>query len=160
MTIRPATLDDAALISALNDDVQRLHHERYPDLFKSPSPETFPAEHVAGLLADPNTILLIALEGDAPVGYLYAEIRRRPESALRYAMEVVYINHISVKPEAQGRGHGKQLIEAACAIARQEGIQRAALDVWAFNTAAHHAFEQYGFADFNHVMWKELDEKP
>jgi hypothetical protein len=43
MEVRLATLNDAEIISALNAEVQTVHAEALPHLFKATSPEAFPA---------------------------------------------------------------------------------------------------------------------
>ena len=53
MDIRLATLKDAEIIAALNAEVQQIHTDALPHLFKPPSEETFPASLVRQLLADP-----------------------------------------------------------------------------------------------------------
>lgn len=157
MKTRKATLADAGLISALNDDVQRIHAEALPDLFKPPSLETFSIGTVAELLDTPDQYFLIGEEDGEPVGYIFAEVIRREESELRYPMTMMYIHHISVKPEIRGKGFGSQLIEAVASLAREQGIERLALDVWAFNRKARAAFAGCGFEEYNIRMWKRLE---
>jgi hypothetical protein len=52
--VRRATNDDAAQIALLNVDVQRIHADAHPWLFKQPGPETFTPPDAAALLAKPN----------------------------------------------------------------------------------------------------------
>ena len=90
MDIRLATLNDAESIAALNAEVQHVHADALPHLFKPPSEETFPASLVRQLLADPNTYIFIASANDAPVGYLYGQILRRAETSLHYAWDPTF----------------------------------------------------------------------
>ena len=107
MQVRLATLNDAEFISLLNADVQKLHADALPRLFKPPSNETFPASSVIELLNDPNNYFFIGqIDGEA-IGYVYAEIRSVPETTLRYAMTQVYIHHISISPRHQPRAMAK-----------------------------------------------------
>ncbi len=156
MDIRQATIDDAETISELNADVQKVHADALPHLFKPPSKDGLPAAEVASLIQTPNHFFYLALEDDCPVGYLWAEVRRMPETPFRYAWDYVYVNHISLRPEARSKGYGKQLLEAAANLARQQGIATLALDVWSFNTRAHAAFESFGFQNFNERMWMQV----
>jgi RimJ/RimL family protein N-acetyltransferase len=48
-------------------------------------------------------------------------------------------------PEYRGRGLGRRLAEAAVAAARERGMERIALEVFASNTRAIALYERLGF---------------
>ena len=156
MDIRLATLKDGENIAALNAEVQQVHTDALPHLFKPPSEETFPASHVRQLLADPNTYIFIASVNGAPVGYLYAQIIRRAETSLRYAWDRLYIHHISVNQAYQRHGVGQALIHAVVRTAQAQGIATIALDVWSSNTKARAFFAAQGFTVYQETMWLPL----
>ena len=156
MQVRLATINDAEFISLLNADVQKLHADALPHLFKPPSNETFSASTVIKLLNEPNSYFFIGyIEGQA-IGYIYAEIRSVPETTSRYAMTQVYIHHISISPRYQHKGYGERLIQAVKALAHDKGITTIALDVWSFNTNARAFFAKQGFTVFNERLWTEI----
>jgi ribosomal protein S18 acetylase RimI-like enzyme len=159
MEIRLATPQDAEIISALNEEIQKLHAEALPHLFKPPSPETFPAKLVRQLLADPTTSIFIAYSSGTPVGYIYTQIIRRKETSLFYAYDRLYIHHISVNQAYQRHGVGQALLQAAVGLAREHGISTLALDVWSFNTQAQAFFASQGFTVYNENMWLHLSEQ-
>src|SRR5689334_25369020 len=97
--IRRATAADASAVSSLNADVQRMHAEALPWRFKPPGAATFPPEAAAALIAKPESIFFIADVASEPVGYIYAEVIRRAETPFQYALELVYIHHISVRSD-------------------------------------------------------------
>jgi ribosomal protein S18 acetylase RimI-like enzyme len=156
MDIRLATPNDAESIAALNAEVQQVHADALPHLFKPPSEETFPASLVRQLLAEPNTYIFIASENGAPVGYIYAQIIRRAETSLRYAWDRLYIHHLSVNQAAQRQGVGQSLIQAVVRVAKAHGIATIALDVWALNTKARSFFAAQGFTVYQETMWLHL----
>jgi GNAT superfamily N-acetyltransferase len=157
MRIRPANKNDADGISRLNGDVQKLHADALPRLFKPPSPEVFPPSVIQEWLDDPNTYVFIAELDNQPVGYIYAEIWDQPENSWRYARRTVYIHHITVMPEYQTKGYGAQLMGAVKDLAREKSIPTIALDVWSFNKKARTFFTNQGFTNYNERMWLELD---
>ena len=159
MDIRLATLQDAESIAALNAEVQHVHADALPHLFKPPSEETFPAALVHQLLADPHTSIFIASVNGAPVGYIYAQILRRAETSLRYAWDRLYIHHIAVYPAYQRHGVGQALIQAVVRVAQAHGIATMALDVWTFNTQARAFFAAQGFTVYQETMWLPLDRQ-
>ncbi len=156
MDVRLANLNDAEIISALNTAVQTVHAEALPHLFKPTSPETFPASFVRQLLADPDTCIFIGSLHGEPIGYIYAQIIKRSETALRHAWERVHIHHISVHRTQQRMGCGHALIQAVVQFAKAHGITTMTLDVWSFNAQARSFFATQGFTVYNEDMWLDI----
>lgn len=155
--IRRATTEDVAALSLLNGDVQKLHADALPHIFKQPSAATFPAATIRELMANPNNVFFMAIAGDGEaVGYAWAEIRRRPEDAAQFARNSVMVHHISVQPAQQHHGHGERLMAAVKALAKAEGIATVMLDTWSFNTEALGFFERHGCSIFNYRLWTEV----
>jgi ribosomal protein S18 acetylase RimI-like enzyme len=155
MEIRRATASEAGIVAQLNREVQQLHAEALPHLFKPPSGAAFPPDAFARLVADEDIQILIGWLGDTPVGYVYAEFVRRAENAFRHALQLCYIQQISVDRPYHRRGYGEQLIGAVVELARARGVARIELDVWAFNHNARGFFARQGFAVFNERMYLE-----
>ena len=105
--IRSATAADAEIIATLNVDVQNLHAEALPHIFKSVSDGEFAKAYIAEQLAKPNHFFFLANLDGEDVGYIFARIVRRPENAYMHAWNFVYIDQISVKPAHQGKGSAK-----------------------------------------------------
>ncbi len=153
MIVRRANPADAETVSALNADVQAIHAKAMPWRFKPPGPDTFPPSMAAALLANAGNVVFIAeIEGVA-AGYAYAEIVRRAETSFHFADELVYLHHISVRPEFERHGVGGALIGAVRAAAREAGIDGLALDVWTFNETARVFFHRHGFVAYNERLW-------
>jgi GNAT superfamily N-acetyltransferase len=153
MEIRRATASEAGVVAQLNREVQQLHAEALPHLFKPPSGDAFPPDAFARLVGDEDTHILIGWVGETPIGYIYAEFVRRAENAFRHALELCCIQQISVEQVYQKRGYGEQLIGKVVELARARGIARIELDVWAFNQNARGFFARQGFAVFNERMY-------
>jgi ribosomal protein S18 acetylase RimI-like enzyme len=151
--VRLAGEADAALLSSLNADVQALHAEALPWLFKQPGPEAFTPADALALLANPDNLIFVAEVGSKPAGYAYAEVVRRAETPLRYAFEEVHLHHISVQPAWRRQGLGEELVDAVRQAARQRGIVLLTLSVWSFNDAARSFFREQGFAFYMERMW-------
>ncbi len=158
LEIRIAGPGDAAILSELNADVQKLHAEALPHLFKPPSGDTFPPEMAAEWISQPANYFFIGRAGGVDIGYIFVEIRSQIENSFRRAMDMVYIHHISIRPEYRQMGYGGELMEAAKSLARQKGIATLALDVWSFNRRAQAFFAAQGFANYNERMWLDLSD--
>jgi GNAT superfamily N-acetyltransferase len=148
MTIRQASPADAATISRLNVPVQQLHADAEPDTFKQPESDAFAAESLREWLAAEDRYFYIAHEGETAVGYIYGEVRRRPENPYTHARAQLYIHQIAVAPAYQGRGYGAQLIRRVRDLADELGIETIALDTWVFNDQARQFFAGQGFTPF------------
>jgi ribosomal protein S18 acetylase RimI-like enzyme len=153
LRVRRARAEDAALVSSLNADVQALHAAALPHRFKSPTAETFPPAEAAELLNNPATLAFIAEIDSVPAGYAYAEKMAQPETSFRHAYEMVYIHHVSVRPQFRRRGVGTALLAAVRTAASDAGLTLIALDVWTFNDVARAFFARHGFTAYNERLW-------
>jgi ribosomal protein S18 acetylase RimI-like enzyme len=153
VTVRRATAADAALVSALNVDVQALHAAAMPWRFKPPGPSTFPPSEAAALIARPGNVVFLAEVGDEPVGYAYGEVIRRPETAFHYAHSSIYLHHISVRPQHRRRQVGAALIAAVRAAGEEFGVDMMTADVWSFNADARAFFRRHGLTPYIERLW-------
>jgi len=153
IVVRRATIDDAALISTLNADVQAIHAAELPWRFKVPGPETFPPSAAASLLGNPNNLVFVADIEAEPAGYAYAEVVRRSETPFHHAFEMIYLHHISVRAAHRRCGVGQSLIDAIRAAGRERGISLVTLDVYTFNAEARAFFRRRGFAPYVERLW-------
>ena len=156
MSIRQALLVDSPLLSSLCMDVQRLHAENHPEIFKMPLHEDFAVAFFEEMLADPSVRVYIAEEDTRALGYIFCKLIERPENPFRFAGRYLDVDQISVRPAAQGKGVGAALIKQAELLARDWNIHSIHLNSWGFNTKAHVFFEKMGFEKFNHRFWKNL----
>ncbi len=151
--IRRATADDAVDIRPLYTMVHELHNSAYPHLFRPLHDELFSPAKIQELIADPDHVFFLAEEGEEIAGYLYMEIRRRPETPHMHAREEIHIHHLSVKPAYRRRGHATRLMVAAKGLMQTLNIPTLTLVTWAFTHDAQAFFEQCGFAPMYHQMW-------
>ena len=156
MKIRQAVSTDDLLLSSLSMDVQRLHAEHHPDIFKTPQSDDFAVQFFNEMLATPLVRIFIAEEDGKALGCVLCKLIEREENPFTVAMHYLLVDQISVRPEAQGKGVGKALIEKVKVLATELNVSRIQLDSWGFNTSAHIFFEKMGFEKFNHRFWRNL----
>jgi ribosomal protein S18 acetylase RimI-like enzyme len=80
--------------------------------------------------------LLLAVEGDAVLGC---------GCLRRLAPEIAEVKRMYLRPEARGRGIGRQLLAGLLDAARQAGYREARLDSGQFMTDAHSLYRAAGF---------------
>jgi ribosomal protein S18 acetylase RimI-like enzyme len=154
MEIRSATPKDSLTLSALCRDVQSLHAEHHPKLFKMAQSDDFAVEFFDEMLATPDVTAYIAEDGGRPLGYILCRLVDRPENAFTYPIRYLLVDQISVRPDAQRKGVGTALLKQAEDFARELGLAKLQLDSWDFNLEAHACFEKFGFEKFNYRFWK------
>lgn len=156
MDIRQANPSDSLLLSTLCFDVQRLHAEHHPDIFKLPPNEDFAKDFFDEILVDQATRIFIAEDNGQALGYVLCKLMERQESPFTYALRYLMIDQISVHPTARGQGIGAALIQQAKEFAKELGVKKIQLDSWDFNVRAHAFFEKQAFQKFMVRFWRAL----
>jgi GNAT superfamily N-acetyltransferase len=157
IAVRLATIDDAGAIARQTADVQRLHQEAEPDIFKPPSAELFPARKLAGLIENPNAIVAVAEAGGKVVGHIYGAVVHRRENEFHQGGAHLYVHQIAVEEGARRQGGGTALLAFVEDQARALGLIAVQIDHWAFNTQAKVFFAACGFAPKRVSLRKRLD---
>lgn len=85
----------------------------------------------AGYLAE------LLCEGAVPIGYFVA----------MQGVDELHLLNVTVAPEHQGRGHGRDLLRAVQGHAAQQGLQRVLLEVRRSNLRAQALYRRLGFAE-------------
>jgi ribosomal protein S18 acetylase RimI-like enzyme len=132
--VRRATPADAAVIGRLLHDF----NTEYDD--PTPGPDRL-AERIRELLAGGDTAVLLA--GAGPDGL--AVLRFRP--ALWSEALECYLAELYVAPPVRGRGLGRALMNAAMALARDEGADHMDLGTAETDVAARALYESLGFSN-------------
>jgi GNAT superfamily N-acetyltransferase len=83
-------------------------------------PAALDAATARRLLAEPNLHLLVAFQGDDPVGFLVAHELPRPFGDPAR----VFVREVRVRAERRREGIGRRLLEALLAIGRERGAGR------------------------------------
>jgi GNAT superfamily N-acetyltransferase len=156
MNTRLATPQDPLILSSLSTDVQRLHAQNHPRIFKMPHSEDFAISFFEEMLDDPMVTIFIAEEDGNAAGCIVCKLVERLDNPFTFAARILLIDQISVRPEARGKGIGAELLKEAESLARQLNVQRIHLDSWDFNLKAHGFFESQGYRKFNFRFWKLL----
>jgi ribosomal protein S18 acetylase RimI-like enzyme len=156
MVLRPATDADLPELLGLNASTQELHAREVPTHFKMPSADAGCAEMLRKMLAEPTACLVVAEEGEAVIGYFFAQEVAREESWVRPALRHFILEHIAVNSPFRRRGIGQALIERFFDEAKLRGIAQAGLSCWSFNGEANRFFRRHGFTELHVRMERNL----
>lgn len=142
LSLRPATLADAALIASIHSSSwQATYRGLLPDAFLDGEVARERAAYWEARLSAPGSerrIVLIAELAGEPAGFVCAE--RQPESAWG-----VLLDNLHARPAYQGLGVGKLLMQAAEDWARAQGELQLYLYVLEGNTPAIGFYERQGW---------------
>jgi len=154
-TIRRATHGDESALVELNSFVQTMHADKVSSLFKKPDPDEISA-WFSGVLGQQNAQIWLAEESGEPVGYVSVSSQERPESPFCRARRFFEIDHISVRPDKQQSGVGRQLMQQILKTAAEQGITDVELSCWCFNEGAQGAFGRLGFSPRWTRFWRSV----
>lgn len=154
--IETASPADTDTLARLNQHVHKLHIEAVPHFFKRPNQQEV-ATFFKELLGKDNWRAFIAYVDDTAVGYVLVTTGERPVNTFSLARRWLYIDQISVEPNWQGQGVGRELMKAALQYAREAGLDNIEVDTWAFNSAAQSFFQSVGFQPKTKRFWMRLE---
>jgi ribosomal protein S18 acetylase RimI-like enzyme len=131
-TIRRSKIEDAAEVRACLDSVAR--ERRFLAMVEAPS-----VDEVAAYIAQPDVVQVVAVDGDAIVGW--ADVRRMRTPGLRHRGAL----GMGVVSGHRRRGIGSRLLTATIEAADTLDIQRLELQVFRSNAPAVRLYETHGF---------------
>ncbi|MGO4193927.1 N-acetyltransferase family protein [Rhizobium sp. YAF28] len=152
---RPADMETLGGFGAL---LVTLHHEldakRFIEAAKS-TPARY-AQFLESELALPETVLLVAEDEGALVGYAYAALEGFDYMSLRGPAGVIH--DLFVDPARRREGVGRMLLEATMAGLKSLGAERFVLSTAYRNKTARSLFAAMGFRPTMVEMTREADQ--
>jgi len=132
--IRRAEKRDIAGVMNLLYQVDAVHHDIRPDLFKGNTTK-YNAQELEDLLDDDSKPIFVYDDGRI-VGHAFCQIIEVKDHHLLEDIKTLYIDDICVDKESRGRHVGKSLYEYVRDYARSVGCRNITLNVWEGNDSA------------------------
>ena len=147
ITVRRARERDIPAIMELLRQVNRVHHEGRPDLFKLTTKYT--AQELCAILGNDQTPVFVAEDGDGRIlGHGFCILQRPENTRLLNDILTLYIDDICVDEAARGQHVGRAIYEHILTYARQQGCYNVTLNVWSCNPGAMGFYEKLGLAPY------------
>ena len=142
--IRRAAKQDVARILELLHQVNMVHYNLRPDLFK-PYTTKYNEQALIALLAD-DTKPVFVFDDEGVLGYAFCQITEVRDHQLLQDIKTLYIDDICVDEAARGRHVGKSLYEYVREYAVSIGCNNITLNVWEGNAAASQFYRSMGMS--------------
>lgn len=150
--IRRAENRDIPGIMKLLVQVDMVHHEGRPDLFKGPATK-YTEEELAGILLDEVTPVFVCVDDNGMVlGHAFCVIENEPGNHVLRKIKTLYIDDICVDENVRGRHIGKRLYEYVIEFARSISCYNVTLNVWSCNPGAEKFYESMGMKPYKTGM--------
>ena len=140
--IRQATPDDIPQIEDLLYQVQKIHSDGRPDLFKS-GEKKYTAEELRALFDDKDRPIYVAVDGSKILGYAFCIFQHNTGHSMQN-ITTLYIDDLCVSKDCRGQSVGSRLYEYVLKLARETGCYNVTLNVWACNDPAKKFYEKCG----------------
>ena len=161
--IRPARAEDIPHLHRLLGQVELIHHEGRPDIFRGPAPAGSPRRkysdgELALILKDENTPVFVYDMGGNVAGYAFTAFKQVEGDNILVDSKTLYIDDICIDETARGTGIGQALYEYAEEFALKNGCSRVELRVWTMNEPALNFYQKMGMKPLYIYMEKQLGE--
>lgn len=145
MNIRRAENKDIPQLDKLLFQVNKVHSDARPDLFK-PGAKKYTDEELKAILANDGTPVFAAVdENENILGYAFCVFESAHSSAMQNR-KTLYIDDLCVDEVCRGQHVGTKLYEYVLDFAKREGCYNVTLNVWALNESARKFYEKCGLA--------------
>ena len=153
--IRRGEEKDLEGIKKLLFQVNQLHADGRPDLFKSGGIKYTDAELRDILSDDSRPVYVYAPEGRV-LGYVFCVFEETAETSSLRPVRTLYIDDLCVDEKARGQQIGRKLYDRAVQLARDSGCGRVTLHAWNFNQKAFGFYEKLGMTPLVTTMEQRL----
>lgn len=144
LKVRRAVVKDIPKILDLLVQVDMVHHNGRPDIFKGPATK-YSAGQLEKIISDSSTPVFVCVDGDDnPLGHAFCIHKQVVGDSVLTDIRTLYIDDICVDSAARGRHVGKTLYDAVIAYAREQGFYNVTLNVWSCNPTALKFYEAMG----------------
>jgi len=140
--IRKANKNDIGRIIELLHQVNMVHHEIRPDLFKSYTTK-YNEQELEALLDNDNNPIFVYDDGEV-LGHAFCQITDVKSHKLLQDAKTLYIDDICVDEKARGKHVGKALYEFVRDYAKSIGCYNMTLNVWEGNDPALSFYKNMG----------------
>ena len=144
MTVRFACEKDIPQMNSLLYQVERVHQQGRPDLFKEGA-KKYTDNELKVMLKDKTKPIFAAVdENDVMKGYAFCVFQEHKGDNVLTDIKTLYIDDLCVDENCRGQHIGSVLYEAVKKFAKEQGCYNVTLNVWECNPSARKFYEKAG----------------
>lgn len=152
MTVRFACEKDIPQMNSLLYQVERVHQQGRPDLFKEGA-KKYTDNELKVMLKDKTKPIFAAVdENDVMKGYAFCVFQEHKGDNVFTDIKTLYIDDLCVDENCRGQHIGSVLYEAVKKFAKEQGCYNVTLNVWECNPSARKFYEKAGLKPFKTGM--------
>jgi ribosomal protein S18 acetylase RimI-like enzyme len=156
LTIRAARARDYDQLCQLIDEVDALHRDNQPHVFRKPSGPVRDKGYILDLIAQEHMRLLVAEVAGQLVGFLHILVTDAPDIPICVPRRYALVDNLVVSASWRRAGIGQALMQEASQWAAAKGAVEIELTVYDFNREAIAFYRSLGYETFSHRMRKSL----
>lgn len=152
MTVRFACEKDIPQMDSLLYQVERVHQQGRPDLFKEGA-KKYTDNELKAMLKDKTKPIFAAVdENDVMKGYAFCVFQEHKGDNVLTDIKTLYIDDLCVDENCRGQHIGSVLYEAVKKFAKEQGCYNVTLNVWECNPSARKFYEKAGLKTYKTGM--------
>lgn len=155
MLIRRAEEKDIEQLNRLLFQVQKVHSDGRPDLFR-PGAKKYTDGELVKIIRDDQRPVYVAVEGEQMFGYAFCVYETTEGSASQTDRKMLYIDDLCVDEACRGQRIGTRLYRHVLDTARNNGCFHVTLNVWRLNEPAMKFYEKCGMTPLKVIMEQVL----
>ena len=154
--VRLAKEKDLGRINELRKQVNDIHVEGRPDIFKAGFGVEL-RDYAYTLMYGENSDIIVAERNGEICGMACVDYVHRPETAYGKARSFYHVQEIAVDENYRRQGVAKELLDFMIADTRKRKLKKIELDVWEFNDSAIEFYQATGFKETRRWMEYEVE---
>ena len=152
MTVRFACEKDIPQMNSRLYQVERVHQQGRPDLFKEGA-KKYTDNELKAMLKDKTKPIFAAVdENDVMKGYAFCVFQEHKGDNVLTDIKTLYIDDLCVDENCRGQHIGSVLYEAVKKFAKEQGCYNVTLNVWECNPSARKFYEKAGLKTYKTGM--------
>jgi diamine N-acetyltransferase len=152
LSIRSATIADYDGVALIFDEVDSLHRQALPHVFRAVAGCALEWDYFEAALDAPEADWLLAERAGEIIGFANVRIQHAPDRPALVSRRFVEVDSLGVRADHQHAGIGRALMARVTDWAAAHGIDELQLNVWEFNRNAIGFYEALGYVAERRTM--------
>ena len=152
--IRRAVLGDIPYLLKLLEQVNLVHYEARPDIFKKAT--KYKEEELVEIIKDDNKPIFVYEEDSVVYGYAFTYYIKHVNDNLLTDIKTLYIDDLCVDKNKRKSGIGHKLYDYVKLFAKDQGCYNLTLNVWYSNESALRFYKSLDLSPLKITMEKIL----